>query len=198
MKRQRVPHRASPSIRLARGGLALVSVVGLTALLLWGTGRMSHYQSEVTEAPSTQQAESLEVEKVVPPRVLVFFDPSRTDCVQCELHVWRFAYYTFQFQRAGAEVIGVAAGLRSGVAQLDSKLALPWETLYDLSAQLQRFYGVKWDANPNPVVSVVDSHGDVLYRGQPQDVDDRLEGNVLTTVLAAQRGADSTVAQQVD
>lgn len=188
----------SKPLRIVLWTVGSLTMTGLVLILVWGADRVRHYQSAVTAAAPAPAATQSETPDSNQTRVLVFFDPSRTDCVQCDLHVWRFAYYSFQFQNAGAEVIGVAAGLRDGLAQLDSKLPLPWETLYDLSAQLRHFYGVKWDTNPNPVVLVVDAHGDVLYRGQPQDLEDRLEGNVLTTILAAQRSADSRVAQQLE
>ena len=121
-------------------------------------------------------------------RVLVFFDPSHVTCAECSLHTWRFAYYTEAFREAGAEVFGIAGGLRDGLPQIDPELPLPWEMVYDLSGRLADLYGVYESDNLNPTVVIVEGDGRVLYRGQPRGYDDRVEGDVLTTLQAVKLG----------
>jgi len=130
-------------------------------------------------------------------QVLVFYDPSRTDCVSCDLQTWRMALYSPDFTTAGAEVKGVAGGLRHGAPQLDEKLPLPWPVVYDLSGSLAEYYGVRYDGAPTVVV--IDGDGRVRYRATPSRAADRVEADVLTTIFAVEQDiptdADPAIAR---
>ena len=121
------------------------------------------------------------------PKVLLFYDLDKPDCSSCDLHLWRMAYYFFQFEKAGARVFGVVQGLRNGSAQRDESLHFPWPVVYDLSGRVARFYGVEGAATTQPTVVVLDGQGRLLLRLQPSETEDRIEADVLTTIIAASR-----------
>lgn len=178
--------------------LGVAVVFGAVSLLAWSSRAVSGWlEAPVASAP-VAQADVAEQGASQAPRVLVFYNPSGTrECIECQLHALRFAYYAYAFEQAGAEVLGVVGDLHEGSASLDPNLALPWQTVYDLSGGLAEFYGIERRRNPNPTIVVLDGAGLVRYRGQPRGVDDRIEGEVLTSIAAAVReqGGERTVAR---
>jgi len=168
----------------------ILGLAGAAALALGFVVLPSFLSAPVTLSPKVAPPPSME-EAVVeaPPRVLLFYDLSQPDCSACDLHLWRLAYYSFQFEAAGAEVFGVVNGLRNGSTQRDESLAFPWPVVMDLSGRLARTYGVVRAEDTAPTIVVLAGDGRVLMHLRPKDALDRFEGDVLTTIIAATQKA---------
>ena len=174
-------------------GLALLLSTGLIAAVFLVT--YVAYEPAATTDIESGQAPDLSLNKGKA-TVLIFYNPEPT-CPECDLHVWRLAYYNSQFKSSGADVIGIVGGLRDGQPHLEAETPLPWQLVLDLSGKLADYYGVSYEDNPNPTVLVLAADGTVIQRVKPSDMHDRFEADTLTTLLAIQQGISSPAAERV-